>query len=442
MKRTSEDLLCDHEIIDLLADDPELFALADAIRSTARQTVPAALTLQTASKRRSWPVRRLSAGVAVAAGLALALISPWSGPHGGLVQRALGAIGDGRVLHAVLETTGTYGKTIDISSGTEVAQPVTTEIWFDSLSDQQAIRTSVRNVVVSQLLQTPTGGWSDGGPIITCAWIAAHPSLAARANVSCDTTSQQATPQVPTVNPAILGFVDRYRHALASGQAKEIGTGKLGGRDVVWLEILVPSSASSSAHEQVALDAQTFAPLLVQQSDGSAFRVTSIESEMFDAHVFEQPTMVDHVSGSSVTSRTPISYGDTRALLDGQAVALGTETPELSLRSSQDLRLSIGYGPFSSRAAFNTAGVEYEYAWKPATDRQGLITISESLACAPGWGWRCDATDPRSGEMLKRGPTIVTLVGKVYVTVWNWHGISADDIRSVIRSLRPIAQTP
>src|SRR5437016_3123671 len=92
--------LRDPEIVELLADKPELLALADAYADTQRSAKAKGL-------RRAAP-RILAVASAAAAVVAAVVLSTGGGGDHGIVDRALAAIGNGQVLHLVTRSpTGT-----------------------------------------------------------------------------------------------------------------------------------------------------------------------------------------------------------------------------------------------------------------------------------------------------------------------------------------------
>ena len=96
----------DPELLELLADKPELLAVADGVAATQK---PPKRSLV---RRRS---TRFAAVAALAAAAVAALLVLPQGEHG-IVDRAIAAIGDGRVLHMVVEVpTGTTY--VDLRSG-------------------------------------------------------------------------------------------------------------------------------------------------------------------------------------------------------------------------------------------------------------------------------------------------------------------------------------
>ena len=85
--------LRDPEVLELLADDPRLLALADAVAAT--QQAPRRPLLHRAGPRVA------AVAVVAAAAVVVALVVP-KGEHG-IVDRAIAAIGDGRVMHVITE---------------------------------------------------------------------------------------------------------------------------------------------------------------------------------------------------------------------------------------------------------------------------------------------------------------------------------------------------
>ena len=115
--------LRDPEVLDLLADDPTLLAVADAVVAT-RQAPRRPLS------RRAGPRVAVVALVAAAA-IIVALVLP-QGEHG-IVDRAIAAIGDGRVMHIVSEMpTGSVD--VDLQSGSRIVQQARVEFWGTSSS--------------------------------------------------------------------------------------------------------------------------------------------------------------------------------------------------------------------------------------------------------------------------------------------------------------------
>jgi hypothetical protein len=131
----------------------------------------------------------VAAVVAVAAGVLL-----WpTARQPGLLDRALAAVGDGPVLHVVLE--GSWGgKLVDLRTGAETPVPGISETWYDA--DRNVIRSISRLGEVVQNDETYAPG--------------------RRAD-----------------DIARLG--EQYRQALESGAARVFGEGRVEGRPVYWI---------------------------------------------------------------------------------------------------------------------------------------------------------------------------------------------------------------
>src|SRR5436305_15131594 len=86
--------LRDGEVVELLNGQPELLAIADAVAETQRP--PRRLG------RRPSVARFILTAAVAAVAVTVLLVSPWNG-RGSVVGRALAAVGDGRVLHLVVQ---------------------------------------------------------------------------------------------------------------------------------------------------------------------------------------------------------------------------------------------------------------------------------------------------------------------------------------------------
>src|SRR5689334_14850891 len=113
-------VLHDRELLELLADDPALLAIADAIAATGAR-----------SQRRRPPRRLLLAVVALVVAASVALIAPWSTSRGGVVQKALAAVSSNSVLHVVLVSPLAGESTVNLKTGTSKPAVLRVEQWFD-----------------------------------------------------------------------------------------------------------------------------------------------------------------------------------------------------------------------------------------------------------------------------------------------------------------------
>jgi hypothetical protein len=432
--------LRDPELLELLAGEPELLAFADAIVSTypPPEVVP----------RRMGRLAAVAGAVAVlGVAVALALTLP-SSQKASLVDRALAAVGEQPVLHVVIaRPAGSPGSLVEIDTGRPIKRTERTEIWFDHGRDLKKMLTTLDGAVLDETLETDQGGFARGGPIITCAWIAAHPIEATKMRVSCNpngdngTVPRKVPEQPPTLEEALSGFVDGYRSALASGRAHEIGRGRLDGRDIVWLEL--PGTGGPESTEKVAVDAATYKPVYVEYGRGGAsFRVLAAETVAFDPALFARPKQVVGQAGGSTTSSTDVNPRQAAAALGGTAVWLGPSWRNYRLLETKRDELAIGYGRLSERRPTHATGIEFVYGRVRAdgtVDKDSTFSIAETTTCTVVWGWTCSARDPiEPGTMLTLLPRNLLRDHGLYVTIWDWQLGAQPPPLEIARALRPL----
>jgi hypothetical protein len=214
--------LRDPELLELLADKPELLAMADAVAATQQPPRRSAV-------RR--PAVRLAALAAVAVAiLAVALVLP-QGKHG-IVDRAIAAIGDGRILHLVAEApTGTVD--VDLQSGRRTVEQYRVEVWADQeLSRMHAVMSIKGERLADMLWPEDAKNGMTVGP----------------------------------VDPAFTALWGGYRKALEDGTAKRAGEGVAFGHRVYWLRF--SPADPKSAGSEVAVDAETFKPIVWRVDNG------------------------------------------------------------------------------------------------------------------------------------------------------------------------------
>jgi hypothetical protein len=350
-----------------------------------------------ASRPRSFPLRAGGAAALVAAiALALLLISPW-GSSPSLTDRALGAVGDGPVLHVVTERLAPVGwyRPVEIATGKEIPVPLRTEVWFDEERQLEKSISTMDGTVTDEMLQSAEGWFTREGPVYTCAWIAAHPVEATKARVSCNenmengTTPRQIPEDPPTpLDPALAGFVDHYRSALQSGQAQQTGTGTIDGHDVIWLRI---------GNEDVAIDASSYEPLRVRGVHDS-FRVVEIGTEPYDPGLFARPVEeAPEPSIGETTGAEEISLSRARALLGGGGLWLGESWNDYKLRTVSRQELVTGYGALSGKEPTHSSGVIFEYR----AANGDVLSLMEAPRCEFAYGWLCGRMPlPPEGTML------------------------------------------
>jgi hypothetical protein len=423
--------LRDGELVEMLALEPELLAIADALvqtrPSTRRLPLPRSRAVAASTV----------AAVLVAAAVALLLVSPWQG-SGGLVDRALAAVGDQEVLHVLIERPARDRSLVDIRTGATIPRHYRTEIWFDAERELKKTVGTVDGTLLDETLETAEGGWTQGGPIYTCAWIAAHPAEATKARVSCNpsmengTTPRKIPEQPPTLEQALAGFLDRYQSALASGRATQIGTGDLDGRQVVWLRIQAPSaeprpeaSPSPPTTQEVAIDADTYRPVLVRLSNGdTAFRVLAAETVPYQPGLFTRPDSVESQGGGNVSPGVVVTTEQATAILGGKLLWLGRDWQGMRLLEATHHRPTVTYWLAGSRERHERAdviGLTYAPVGDDGTvDEHSRLTIYEAAECVVNVGMMCTPDGPSEGQMLLRPPIASFLrLDGLYVTLWD-----------------------
>jgi hypothetical protein len=209
--------------------------------------------LQDARVRHPPALVRPLAGVAltVAALFALALSQPWEGESPTVLERALAAVDDGPVLHAVLR--GEWGGTlVDLETGSRRPVHGENEVWYDP----------DRNLVhqISRL----------GGVI-------EHELV--------------YKPKEPP--PDLIALTQEYRQALDSGKARLAGEGVVDGIEAYWITIqrrMDLDVADGKLHEwaqQIAVSRETYKPVALRDTrDGKPGPLTGrrvLELEMLPA---------------------------------------------------------------------------------------------------------------------------------------------------------------
>jgi hypothetical protein len=309
----------DHETAELLRDEPELLAIADALQSAGERLDVAAPR----RARRRLPVRAAAVVLAIAAAIALVLASPWSDSAGpSFVEKALAAVGDKPVLHVVLEYQ--LGERIELRTGRVGPVVYRAELWYDA--DRHVYRSVTR---------------LDGRVVSKTAG-----------------TGSLAT------QPFLLS--DLYRHALEQGKVHQTGEAVIRGRKAIVVEA---RQSGGGGVARAYLDAATYQLLRMQYLlDGKlASQMDVLRYETVgrgEAHL-PTPAPGPVPSGGPVTGSS--SGGSSGGLLspaeahsvftppalwagesvDGQtlgSIELETVTDESGGQSATDRKLLLPYG--------------------------------------------------------------------------------------------------
>jgi hypothetical protein len=211
----------DVETLEVLRDQPELLAIADAVASTRR-------------RRRRLPRRLLLAAAAALAAVGVALLAPWQGENGGglVTERALAALpARGPVMHVILEQR--LGTRVQLATGRLSPVSVRSESWYD----QERSLMRVRGYRDDRLLADST--FRDTGESLDAAMV--------------------------------LGFAraaEVFRQALADGRARVVGETRIRGRDVYLLDA-EPGPGGFQGPTRIAIDKHTYE--LMQLRAGESF---------------------------------------------------------------------------------------------------------------------------------------------------------------------------
>jgi hypothetical protein len=357
----------DLEVAELLADEPALIAIADAVAATQRRP-----------RRRRLPalIGLGAIGLCLVAGVLMLL--PHGGARGSLLPQALAAVGTGAVVHARIETSLPGTTVVDLRTGRTTPQTAAIEYWYDEERGQ--LRREVRR----------GGALVEGG----------GPSAA--------------------VDPALAAFVRGYRHALATGAARRLADGVVGGRRVAWLQL-----GHGRYAERVAVDATSYTPVLVvPHGSALAWRVLLIESTGRKEADFAPRALPARPFRGDVTSSRPVSSGQLRG-----SPWLGESWRGLRLVSLERQTLSRGYPP-GQHGVERGSGVHMRYA---ADGQPRYVEVSVSRAPEPAYAFTGGAATfdgnpiPAAGKMeIARlaGSGRQTFIGQLrrddrYVTIWS-----------------------
>jgi hypothetical protein len=244
-------------------------------RERARNAALAALS--PARPRRRPFVLVFAAGAAAAVAMTVALLAaPWQ-DEALATERALAALGDEPVVHAVVEHPDSAAVVIDLDSGRQRDELRRSEYWYDDERRLLRVRLSIGGKLLpgGEFVHSPEGFFTDR-------------------------TAQREGLRPPQIDPALAGFASRYRDALESGEATEIGEEVVDGREAVILRFSLPAGPSGAqVSEDVAVDAADFRPLRFRYSSrgevpwSEAARVVEIETIPRDPADFARPELAD-----------------------------------------------------------------------------------------------------------------------------------------------------
>jgi hypothetical protein len=423
----------DPEIVLELRDEPELLAVADGLAEVLAEYEPGG------ARHRHLRAAAVGAGaVAAAAVVALALLLTGNDVQPRLVDRALAAVGNAAVLHAVVRQEVQPDTTlIELATGRRVAEPqvIETEIWFDKERQLEHTITHTTGRPTQDELATPQGIMSESGPVWTCARIAAHPLEATKAGVSCNfsgengTTPRHIPEPPPTLDPALAGFVDGYREALASGAARKLGEGTAQGRHVFWLEFRLPNPSGESGTErteQVAVASDTYRPILIRPLTdgvpGAKYTVVSIETVPRAEADFSEPKLLppqQRPTATKVVVTNELTLDESSRQLGTRALWAGPEVAGLKLAAVQRQEVTTSFERGTGLAPRVTPVVALVYGEVDGKHAAaGSLEITEATAPTGFWSLARPARMPPAGYLsIDRLGWGYLRVGGLYVAI-------------------------
>lgn len=388
-------VLADREVLELLADEPELLAIADAVAAT-----------QPPRRRRRRP-RIVAFAAALLVVVAIVALVPQQGHDDPLLSNALAAIGPRPVVHAVIEARLPQNDVVDLGTGRRQPQTVSLEYWYDE--SQRRLRTVVRRgrVVVEEFLQTSSRSVSGGGPV-------------------------QAAAGDPVLNPALAGFVTGYREALSSGEARIVARGELRQRKVTWMQF-----DAGATRQRVAVDAESSIPIWLTPLDRSgrptppSWDVRVVETVARVEANFAAPTQrAPRPVRGDVRDSRPASFAQAPRAVGWPVLWLGRTWRGLRVTSLELETVSRGFAPGSGRASERGRGVSIRYAAAGA----GYVAISQARVPEPAYAYAEGALTFSRNPIPTAGSIEIADVGGrpgdrirvmgqlrqqgVYVTIW------------------------
>lgn len=377
-RRQARDVLRDPEVLELLRDEPELLAIADAVH--------ARLGGQRRRRRRRAQVTLVAVGVLVAVALLVSFLPPWNNSPS-LVEQANAAIsGRGPVLHTLMQTVVPGRQLVDISTGRSRPDVVELEFWFDE--QRGLLHTLIRNrgYVVSDILATPGGTLSAAGQVLSAA----------------DGASNTRT---------LLGFASGYRRALASGRAAEYRGIPPEGRSARWLRI-----DTRFGHELVGLDPRNGQARELRGSSGQSrplARVLEVEAVTRAAANLRVPREAAFgPTGGAVVARREVSIRSAARLLKRSPLWAGRRVDGLRLRVVQGQKLVRFFPHGAGHVSARRTGLALVYGaarhqlpnWERA-----FVQIQQATSPEPAYGFltgplALSAAAPAGAMILERSP--------------------------------------
>lgn len=394
LRRGDRDVLRDPEVLELLRDEPELLAIADAVHARLG-----------GEHRRRRRRRRLGAalatvGAAVLTGAVLVLLRPWLGGPS-FVEQALAAIpGQGPVVHVVVDAAVPGREVVELATGRARADTVELESWFDEQRGLLHTIVRSRGTVVADILASPRETVSAAGPVLG----------------SASGTSVART---------LLGFATGYRQALVTGEAGAYAGERLGRPEARWVVVATPFG-----RELVALDATTLRPLEARPlppsrtSPQPIARVLATSSMSRAEANFRRPQpAAPGAAAGAVAAAREVSVPEAARALARPALWAGPSLGGLPLRVIQRQSL-VRFFPAGApqRRTFGTGlSLVYGAAARGRPDwRRDFLQIQQATSPEPAYGFLLGTlrlvSPASSGDVLiERRPLTGGRAGAIWV---------------------------
>ena len=314
----------DPEVLELLRDEPELLALADAVADTQRQP-----------RRGRGLAPKLAAVAAVAAVIAaVVLLWPGGGSGTGVLDRARAAIGDGQVLHLVME--GKTGEVlVNLETGERRVQTSRVEFWTDRSFQHAHLVMHIDGQVADILVP--------------------------------DDVRNGVT--VGTVDPVFSAFWTGYRKALENGDATVERSGTIDGHAVYWLRFSSPRPGVPGT--EVAIDQESYKPIVlrnyVTQTHYDDARILVAETIPYDPADFKRagPSLLSGFSSSSSSGSSSASPQTVHPVVKAPWLTPGNEVAGMKLSS-------VGGSSTTTRGK-TIEGIELQYGSGALAGTDGVV---------------------------------------------------------------------
>lgn len=371
--------------------DPILRATLDEISPPRPPAARWNEIAEAARDRSGPPVWRLRTRPAIAAPLALAaaiavLVLAWpfgTARHGTLLERAAAAIGDGPVLHVVVQS-GWGGTQVDLATGERKTIHGTEEYWFDP---QRGVRAVSRfaGVVQSEATYSPS--------------------------------------RVAYLDKTLAFLATDYRTALSSGTARMLGEATVDGQAAYWIRVdtqFLPEpdgKVNEWAHD-VAVSKETLKPVATRETlngdlnpDGIS-TIESIESLPAGGGDFSAPASPTEGERIRFERSGALTAVEAAVILGRSMLWAGPQLDGLELaRITKDIR-SAGYDRTTGVWSNTHTGITLFYG---ASSDGGIgipppadpyVQISESTTLDDGFQRGVRNYSPPEGSLLLFGPQI------------------------------------